>query len=280
MREHLRFSTVYWHTFRATGADPFGAPTLQRPWDDGSDSVDNARERVRVAFEFMAKLGTPYYAFHDRDVAPEGASLRETNRNLDAVVEALKAEQERTGIRLLWGTANLFSHPRYVHGAATSCNADAFAFAASQVKKCMEVTLELGGRNYVFWGGRGGLPEPAEHGHEARAGPPGPVPAPGGRPCRPHRLRRHPAGRAEAQGAHQAPVRLRRRRLHQLPARLRPDRALQAQHRDQPRDAGRPRDGARAGVRRRPGAAGLDRQPTPATCCWAGTPTSSRPAST
>ena len=156
MREHLRFSTVYWHTFRATGADPFGAPTLQRPWDDGSDSVDNARERVHVAFELMAKLGTPYYAFHDRDVAPEGASLRETNRNLDAVVEALKAEQERTGIRLLWGTANLFSHPRYVHGAATSCNADAFAFAAAQVKKCMEVTRELGGQNYVFWGGREG----------------------------------------------------------------------------------------------------------------------------
>ena len=156
MREHLRFSTVYWHTFRATGADPFGAPTLQRPWDDGGDSVENARERVHAAFEFMAKLGTPWYAFHDRDVAPEGASLRQTNRNLDAVVEALKAEQERTGIRLLWGTANLFSHPRYVHGAATSCNADAFAFAAAQVKKCMEVTRELGGRNYVFWGGREG----------------------------------------------------------------------------------------------------------------------------
>ena len=156
MREQLRFSTVYWHTFRATGSDPFGAPTLQRPWDDGSDSVDNARDRVHVAFEFMEKLGTPYYAFHDRDVAPEGESLRETNRNLDAVVEALKEEQDRTGIRLLWGTANLFSHPRYVHGAATSCNADAFAFAASQVKKCMEVTHELDGQSYVFWGGREG----------------------------------------------------------------------------------------------------------------------------
>ncbi len=156
MKEHLRFSVVYWHTFRGTGADPFGAATMQRPWDDGSETVDNAIRRVRAAFEFIEKLGAPFYAFHDRDVAPEGATLAETNRNLDAVVKVLKEEQERTGIRLLWGTANLFSNPRYVHGASTSCNADAFAYAASQVKKCLEVTKELGGQNYVFWGGREG----------------------------------------------------------------------------------------------------------------------------
>lgn len=156
MAEHMRFSVVYWHTFRGNGADPFGMPTLNRPWEDGTDSVENAQNRVRVAFEFMEKLQAPYYAFHDRDVAPEGSSLSQTNANLDKVVQVLKEEQERTGIKLLWGTANLFSNPRFLHGAATSPNADVFAYAAAQVKKAMEVTVELGGENYVFWGGREG----------------------------------------------------------------------------------------------------------------------------
>jgi xylose isomerase len=130
--------------------------TAIRPWDDGSDSVANAQNRVRAAFEFIEKLGAPFYAFHDRDVAPEGANLLETNKNLDAVVKVLKEEQQRTGIKLLWGTACLFAHPRYMHGAATSCNADAFAYAGAQVKKALEVTHELGGEGYVFWGGREG----------------------------------------------------------------------------------------------------------------------------
>lgn len=156
MQDHFRFSVVYWHTFRGTGSDPFGAPTLLKPWDDGSPSLENARRRVEVAFEFFQKLGVPYYAFHDRDVAPEGNTLAETNRNLDEIVKVLKDQQARTGIKLLWGTANLFSHPRYLHGAATSCNAEVFAFAAAQVKKALEVTLHLGGENYVFWGGREG----------------------------------------------------------------------------------------------------------------------------
>jgi len=156
MAEHLRFAVVYWHTFRGTGSDPFGAATMQRPWEDGTDSVENAIRRARVAFEFIEKLGAPFYAFHDRDVAPEGKTLAESNKNLDAVIKVLKEEQQRTGIKLLWGTANLFSNPRYLHGAATSCNADAFAYAAAQVKKCLEVTKELGGVNYVFWGGREG----------------------------------------------------------------------------------------------------------------------------
>ena len=156
MKDQFRFSVVYWHTFRGTGADPFGAGTMLRPWDDGSETVENAINRVRAAFEFIEKLGAPYYAFHDRDVAPEGATLAESHKNLDAVVKVLQEEQERTGIKLLWGTANLFSNPRYMHGASTSCNADAFAYAASQVKKCLEVTKELGGVNYVFWGGREG----------------------------------------------------------------------------------------------------------------------------
>lgn len=156
MRDHFRFSVVYWHTFRGTGADPFGSPTMLRPWDDGSPTLENARKRVEVAFEFFQKLGVPYYAFHDRDVAPEGANLAETNRFLDDVVKVLKEHQEKTGIKLLWGTANLFSNPRFIHGAATSCNAEVFAYAAAQVKKALEVTLELGGENYVFWGGREG----------------------------------------------------------------------------------------------------------------------------
>ena len=156
MRDHLRFSVVYWHTFRGTGSDPFGMGTMQRPWDDGSNSVANAQNRARVAFEFIQKLSAPFYAFHDRDVAPEGKTLSETNKNLDAVVKVLKEEQKRTGIKLLWGTANLFSNPRFVHGASTSCNADVFAFAAAQVKKALEVTHELGGAGYVFWGGREG----------------------------------------------------------------------------------------------------------------------------
>ena len=156
MRDHLRFSVVYWHTFRGRGSDPFGAPTMQRPWDDFSDSLENAKNRVRAAFEFIEKLGAPFYAFHDRDVAPEGNTLSQSNKNLDAVVKVLKEEQKRTGIKLLWGTSCLFAHPRYAHGAATSCNADVFAYAAAQAKKAIEVTLELGGAGYTFWGGREG----------------------------------------------------------------------------------------------------------------------------
>jgi xylose isomerase len=156
MADHLRFSVAYWHTFRATLSDPFGAGTALRPWDDGSNSVENACNRARVAFEFMEKLGAPFYAFHDRDVAPEGASLEESNRNLDAVVQVLKEEQQRTGIKLLWATANLFTHPRFLHGAATSPNADVFAYAAAQVKKALEVAHALGAAGYVFWGGREG----------------------------------------------------------------------------------------------------------------------------
>ncbi|HVX64706.1 MAG TPA: xylose isomerase [Pirellulales bacterium] len=156
MKDHFRFSVAYWHTFRGAGSDPFGPGTMHRPWEAAQDSVENAKNRARVAFEFMEKLGAEFYCFHDRDVAPEGATLAESNKNLDEIVKVLKQEQQRSGIKLLWGTANLFSNPRYMHGAATSCNADAFAYAAAQVKKAIEVTKELGGENYVFWGGREG----------------------------------------------------------------------------------------------------------------------------
>ena len=156
MKEHLRFSVVYWHTFSNPLADPFGVGTALRPWDDGSHSVANAQTKARAAFEFFEKLGAPFYAFHDRDVAPEGKTLKESHANLDEVVKVLKDEQARTGVKLLWGTANLFSNPRYMHGAATSPNLDVFAFAAAQVKKALEVTHDLGGAGYTFWGGREG----------------------------------------------------------------------------------------------------------------------------
>jgi xylose isomerase len=156
MKELLRFSVTYWHTIRGQLADMFGSGTAVRPWEDGTNSMKMAETRVRVAFEFCEKLGAPFYAFHDRDVAPEGANLRETNKNLDAIAKVMKQEQERTGVGLLWGTACLFAHPRFCHGAATSPNADVFAYAAAQVKKAIEVTHFLGGEGYVFWGGREG----------------------------------------------------------------------------------------------------------------------------
>jgi xylose isomerase len=156
MKDHLRFSVAYWHTIRGQLSDMFGSGTAVRPWEDGSNSMKMAETRARVAFEFLEKLGAPFYAFHDRDVASEGKNLRETNRNLEAMVKALKGEQQRTGVQLLWGTACLFAHPRFAHGAATSCNAEVFAYAAAQVKKAIEATHELKGAGYVFWGGREG----------------------------------------------------------------------------------------------------------------------------
>jgi xylose isomerase len=156
MKDHLRFSVVYWHTIVNPLSDPFGVGTAFRPWDESTNSVANAQRRVKVAFEIIEKLGAPFYAFHDRDVAPEGATLRESHANLDAVVKVMKDEQARTGIKLLWGTANLFSNKRFMHGAATSPNLDVFAYAGAQVKKAMEVTHELGGLGYTFWGGREG----------------------------------------------------------------------------------------------------------------------------
>jgi len=138
------------------GSDMFGVGTMQRPWEDGTNSLQMALKRVPVMFEFCEKLGAPFYAFHDRDVAPQGKDLRESHKNLDVVAKELKKLQRDTGIKLLWGTACLFVHPRYLHGAATSCNADAFAYAAAQVKKALEVTHDLKGEGYTFWGGREG----------------------------------------------------------------------------------------------------------------------------
>ncbi|MBR5627469.1 MAG: xylose isomerase, partial [Thermoguttaceae bacterium] len=156
MKEHLRFCCAFWHTMRANGADPFGVGTMYRPWEDGTDSVEMAQKRVHVFFEFLEKCGFSFYAFHDRDIAPEGSSFAEACRNFDEVAKVFKEESDRTGITLLWGTSNLFGNPRYMHGAATSCNADAFAYAAAQVKKTLEITKMLDGQGYTFWGGREG----------------------------------------------------------------------------------------------------------------------------
>jgi len=156
MREHLRFAVCYWHTFGSGGSDPFGLETLKRPWSCDSDPMGAARATLDAAFEFFTKLDVSFYCFHDRDIAPEAATLAESNRCLDAIVERAERLQQDTGVRLLWSTANLFAHPRYAHGAATSCDPRVFAHAAAQVKKALEVTHRLGGSNYVFWGGREG----------------------------------------------------------------------------------------------------------------------------
>jgi len=156
LKEHLRFSIAYWHSFRGVGADPFGPGTIVRPWESGQDPVTVAKVRMDAAFEFFQKIQAPFWCFHDRDIAPEGRTLAESNRNLDRIVAHAKALQKATGVKLLWGTANLFSNPRYMCGAATNPDAHVFAYAAAQVKKALEVTLELGGQNYVFWGGREG----------------------------------------------------------------------------------------------------------------------------
>lgn len=156
MREHLRFAVAYWHTFQGTGVDPFGVGTAVRPWDAVSNPMEVAKAKVGANFEFCEKLGVEFFCFHDRDIAPEGADLKETNKNLDEIVALIKQRMSGSSVKLLWGTANLFTNPRFMHGASTSCNADVFAFACAQVKKAMEVTKELGGQNYVFWGGREG----------------------------------------------------------------------------------------------------------------------------
>jgi xylose isomerase len=155
MKDQLRFSVAYWHTFTADGTDPFGAATMQRSWDR-YDGMDLAKARVEAAFQLFETLDVPFFAFHDRDIAPEGSTLQETNKNLDVIVTMIKEYMQTSNVKLLWNTANMFTNPRFVHGAATSCNADVFAYAAAQVKKGLETAKELGAENYVFWGGREG----------------------------------------------------------------------------------------------------------------------------
>ena len=155
MEDHLRFAVCYWHSFCWQGNDPFGGPTLMRPWFQG-DPIEAAELKLDVAFELFEKLGLPFFTFHDRDVAPEGHSLRETNENLARIVDRMEKAMARTGVKLLWGTANLFSHRRFQGGAATNPDPEVYAYGAAQVKAAMDATLRLNGANYVLWGGREG----------------------------------------------------------------------------------------------------------------------------
>ncbi|WP_434112569.1 xylose isomerase [Paraburkholderia caffeinilytica] len=156
LEEHLRIAVCYWHTFVWPGVDIFGQGTFKRPWQQAGNAMERAQQKADAAFEFFSKLGTPYYTFHDTDVAPEGDSLKEYSENFTRIVDYLARKQESTGIKLLWGTANLFSHPRYAGGAATSPDPEIFAFAATQVRHALDATQRLGGDNYVLWGGREG----------------------------------------------------------------------------------------------------------------------------
>jgi len=156
MKEHLRFATCYWHTFGGQGADVFGAGTYDHPWHKPGNAMEMAKMKADAAFEFFTKLGAPYYCFHDTDVAPEGNSIKEYQNNFAEMVDVLERKQAETGVKLLWGTANAFSNPRYMNGAATNPNPEVFACAANQIFNAMTATKRLGGENYVLWGGREG----------------------------------------------------------------------------------------------------------------------------
>lgn len=156
LKDHLRFAGAYWHSFCGNGADPFGAPTHIFPWDKKSDAVDRAKDKMDAAFEFLTKMSIPYYCFHDLDVVDYGIDINENDRRLQALTAYAKEKQQQTGIKLLWGTANLFSHPRYMNGASTNPDFHVLAHGAAQVKGALDATIELGGEGYVFWGGREG----------------------------------------------------------------------------------------------------------------------------
>jgi xylose isomerase len=156
LEEHLRPAVCYWHSFAWQGQDIFGMGTFDRPWHRGNDAMACAELKLECAFDFFQKLGLPFFTFHDRDIAPEGETLKESHKNLDRIIEKAQAQMERTKVGLLWGTANLFSHPRYMSGAATNPDPEVFAYAAAQVKKILDITHRLSGENYVLWGGREG----------------------------------------------------------------------------------------------------------------------------
>jgi xylose isomerase len=156
MAEHLRFAICYWHTFCADGNDPFGPGTRNYAWKEKQDPLSAAEDKLDAAFEFFTKVGVPYYCFHDRDLAPEGKSVAESEKFLQHMVELAAERQKATGLKLLWGTANVFSHPRYMNGASTNPDFDVVAHAGAQVKAALDATVALGGENYVFWGGREG----------------------------------------------------------------------------------------------------------------------------
>jgi xylose isomerase len=156
MKDHLRFAVAYWHSFCGTGGDPFGAPTKVFPWMEATDPIQQARDKMDAAFEFITKLGVPYYCFHDFDLIAEGDTLTESGKRVDIITDYALEKQHASGVKLLWGTSNLFSNPRYMNGAATNPNFEVVAYAGAQVRNALDATIKLGGENYVFWGGREG----------------------------------------------------------------------------------------------------------------------------
>ena len=156
MKDHLRFATCYWHTFTWPGLDPFGGPTFERPWMQQGDPIEKAEEKLDEAFDFFDKITTPFFCFHDRDISPEGKNYSETQKNFFHIIDLMEKKLSKSKVKLLWGTANAFSHRRYMAGASTNPDPEVFAYKAAQVKDCMEATMHLGGQNYVLWGGREG----------------------------------------------------------------------------------------------------------------------------
>ena len=156
MAEHFRFAIAWWHTLCGTGGDPFGPGTKEFPWNEAADPVQRAKDKMDAGFEFITKIGAPFYCFHDVDLVDEGPTLSETERRLDLISDYALEKQKASGVKVLWGTANLFSNPRYMNGAATNPDFDVVAYAGAQVKNALDVTIKLGGENYVFWGGREG----------------------------------------------------------------------------------------------------------------------------
>ena len=156
LKEHMRFAVAYWHSLVMNGSDPFGAATIERPWMVAEDAMAGARAKADAAFDLFRVLGLPFYTFHDRDIAPEGKDLKESLSNFHAIADYLGEKMKDSSAKLLWGTANLFSHPRFMAGASTNPDPDVFAYSATTVKHCMDVTKALGGANYVLWGGREG----------------------------------------------------------------------------------------------------------------------------
>ena len=265
MEDHLRFAVCYWHSFNWDGFDIFGAGTLDRPWHPtfapAADPLEAASQKMDAAFEFFAKLGVPFYCFHDRDIAPEGASFKESAALLDEMADRAAEHQERTGVQLLWGTANLFSNPRYQAGAATNPDPEVFAFAAAQVAHCLEVTHRLGGHNYVLWGGREGYDTLLNTDLRRELDQLGPVPVDGRRAQArasgsPGAILIEPKPFEPTKHQYDFDVAARAR----LPAALRPGRRDQGQHRGQPRHAVGPRLRPRGRRRRQRRDLRLDRR--------------------
>ena len=240
MEEQLRFAVAYWHSLAWPGGDPFGGETFLRPWMHGSDEMALARHKAEVGFELFRLLDVPFFCFHDRDVAPEGATLAESNRNLDAIADLFAEKMAAEKVKLLWGTANLFSNRRFMAGAATNPDPDVFIYAAAQVKHAMETTHRLGGANYVLWGGREGYETLLNTDLGQELDQIRPLRLDGRRAQAQDRLQGRDPDRAEAAGADQAPVRFRCRDRLRLPQALRAGEGSPGQYRGQSRDARRP----------------------------------------